>query len=198
MLTRRIEDSFAKYQVFTIRDVRLAMPDASIGNIRQTLSYMVSKKRLYRVRSGKYAFKRDALVSGFAYRPFYYGLLSALTYRGLWDQLARPCIITTNNVKRSSAKVFVDMLVEVHHIPGRYMFGFANVQYGGFTVPVSDPEKTLIDMAYLKVKGSDECYAALAEVSDIKKLNDYLKAYDARTRGVVLKVYHRYSAVARY
>jgi len=193
MLTKRITESFSGYPVFTARDVAIAFPDASGSGIRQALHHMAASGRLHRVRNGRYSFRKDSLLSGFAYRPFYYGLLSSLTYRELWDQLARPCIMTTNTVKSTAATVFDDIIVEVHHVPKKYMFGFDTIPYGGIQMPVSDAEKTLIDFVYFKLRASDECYAALCRASSAERLSRYLKLYDSHTRTATLNTFARYA-----
>ena len=192
-LIKSIADNFSGYPVFTMRDVELALPGSGKSGIRSILSYMVSKGKLYRVRSGRYSFSKDSLVSGFAFRPFYYGLLSALTYREMWDQLAKPSILTTNNVRSAWTEVFGGTRVETHHIPRKYLVGFSDVSYGGITIPVSDPEKTLIDFVYLRQRASEECYAALSAASNAEKLESYLKAYDSHTKVAVRNIFARYS-----
>lgn len=196
MLTKEIRDSFSRYPVFTMRDVEIALPGRSKASLRQALSHMVSSGRLYRVRSGRYSFTRDSVVSGFAFRPFYYGLLSALTYRDLWDQLSRPEIITTGTVKSTRATVFGEMVVGVHHIPKKYMFGFTNVQYGGLSIPVSDPEKTLIDLFYYRKRLAIQEYGGLLKAVDADRVREYLKAYDGHTRTAVNNFLSRYKPIA--
>jgi len=193
-LVKDIEKKFASYPIFTYRAVSLSFKSK---NLTRIISYMKKKGILFTVGKGKYTFSRDMAVSGFAYAPFYYGLLSSLTIRELWTQNSRPDIITLNRVRRSRIKTFDDKeTVFLHHIPARYFFGFDLIKYGKFTVPVSDPEKTLIDIFYYKVKLSIQNYSMLLKIIDMNKLKRYLKRYDKRTSGSVLLFVKKHRAAA--
>ena len=138
------------------------------------------------------------MVAGFAYSPFYYGLLSALTINELWTQNSRPDIITIRKVRVSSMHIFGDMkeTVFVHHVPAKYFFGFDIVKYGTLNVPVSDPEKTLIDLFYYKVRLPIQDYGELLKKISRKKVRKYLERYDKHTATVVLNFIKRYKGSA--
>jgi hypothetical protein len=145
-----------------------------------------------------YTFKKDDMMSGFSYSPFYYGLLSALTIRELWTQNSRPDIITVKRVRTSSVHIFGDPKdrVFVHHMPAKYFFGFDIIKYGTLKVPVSGPEKTLIDLFYYKVKLPIQDYGNLLREVSRKRLHEYLKAYDKHTAVTVLNFVRKYKSLA--
>jgi predicted transcriptional regulator of viral defense system len=186
--------------VFTHRDLKLYFKNKKLktANLTRIIAYMKSSKKLYTIRKGVYAFRKDSMVAGFAYSPFYYGLLSALTINELWTQNSRPDIITIRKVRVSSIHIFGDMkeTVFVHHVPAKYFFGFDIVKYGTLNVPVSDPEKTLIDLFYYKVRLPIQDYGELLKKISRKKVRKYLERYDKHTATVVLNFIKRYKESA--
>ncbi|MGC8537714.1 MAG: type IV toxin-antitoxin system AbiEi family antitoxin domain-containing protein [Candidatus Micrarchaeia archaeon] len=195
-----IVNHFSDYPVFTHRDLKLYFRNKKLktANLTRIIAYMKNSGRLYAIRKGAYTFKKDSMVAGFAYSPFYYGLLSALTIRELWTQNSRPDIITIRKVRVSSIHIFGDMkeTVFVHHVPAKYFFGFDIVKYGTLAVPVSDPEKTLIDLFYYKVKLPIQDYSELLRKISREKTREYLERYDKHTATVVLNFIKRYKGSA--
>ena len=195
-ISNEIISHFAKYPVFTYRDVELYLKGKGkrTGNLPRTISYLKSSGRLYTIRKGSYTLKRDSAVAGFAFTPFYYGLLSALTIRDLWTQDSRPEILTLRKVRNSRMHIFGDPknTIFVHHVPAKYFFGFEVIGYAGLKVPVSDPEKTLIDLFYYKVRLSIQDYGGLLKAIDRRKLAEYLKFYDKHTSVSVTNFIKRY------
>ena len=186
--------------MFTHRDLKLYFKNKKLktANLTRAIAYMKSSGKLYTIRKGAYAFRKDSMVAGFAYSPFYYGLLSALTIRELWTQNSRPDIITIRKVRVSSIHIFGDMreTAFVHHVPAKYFFGFDIVKYGTLMVPVSDPEKTLIDLFYYMVRLPIKDYGELLKKISRKKIRKYLERYDKHTATVVLNFIKRYKESA--
>ncbi len=199
-IVKDIINHFSDYYVFTHRDLKLYFKNKKLktANLTRIIAYMKSSKKLYTIRKGVYAFRKDSMVAGFAYSPFYYGLLSALTINELWTQNSRPDIITIRKVRVSSMHIFGDMkeTVFVHHVPAKYFFGFDIVKYGTLNVPVSDPEKTLIDLFYYKVRLPIQDYGELLKKISRKKVRKYLERYDKHTATVVLNFIKRYKESA--
>jgi predicted transcriptional regulator of viral defense system len=199
-IVKEITRHFGDYPVFTHRDVKLYLEGKRISTrgLSRLISYMKSNGTLYTIKNGAYTLSRDVMNAGFAYSPFYYGLLSALTARELWTQNSRPEIITLRKVRSSKVNIFgnKDDIIFVHHVPVKYFFGFDIINYGRLKIPVSDPEKTLIDLFYYKVKLPIQNYSGLLMAINRKKLMEYLKRYDKRTATSVLKFIKRYKTIA--
>jgi predicted transcriptional regulator of viral defense system len=199
-IVNEITNHFSDYPVFTYRDLRLYFSGKRIkpSNLTRILSYMKSNGSLYTLKKGVYTFKKNDMVSGFAYTPFYYGLLSALTLKDLWTQNSRPEIITIKNVRSSRAQIFNDPkdVIFIHHTPIKYFFGFDIINYGALRLPVSDSEKTLIDLFYYKVKLPLQNYDRLLRSIEIQKVHKYLKAYDRHTSSAVLNFIKKYKLSA--
>lgn len=199
-IVNEIRDHFSDYPVFTYRDLKLYFSGKRVkpSNLTRILSYMKSNGSIYTLRKGVYTFKKNDMVSGFAYAPFYYGLLSALTLRELWTQNSRPDIITMKKVRSTRTRIFDDPkdVIFVHHIPAGYFFGFDIIKYGALKLPVSDPEKTLIDLFYYRVKLPIQNYDKLLQSIETGKIRRYLKAYDRHTSSAVLNFVQRYKRQA--
>jgi len=199
-INREITEKFSGYPVFTYRDVKLYFKgrEKSARNLARIISYMKSTGRIYAVTKGVYTFNKDDMVSGFAYSPFYYGLLSALTIRELWTQNSRPEVMTMKRVRASRVQIFDDAndIIFIHHIPARYFFGFDVIKYGKLMLPVSDPEKTIIDLFYYRTRLAIQNYDGLLRALSKSKLDRYLKRYDKHTIASVLKFVKRYKPLA--
>jgi predicted RNA-binding protein len=81
-------------------------------------------------------------------------------------------------------------------MPKKYYFGFEDVKYGNTVVPVSNLEKTLIDLFYYRRRLSLRDYSDILKIVKIRVLATYLKRYDGRTRKVVLAFVGRYKPLA--
>jgi hypothetical protein len=199
-IVKEIAAHFANYPVFTYRDVKLYIEGGrrSVKNLPRLISYMKSTGAISSIRKGAYTFNKDIMVTGFAYSPFYYGLLSALTIRELWTQNSKPEIMTLRKVRNSRSYVFEEKnnIVFLHHVPVKYFFGFDTVNYGKLKVPVSNPEKTLIDLFYYKVKLPIQNYSGLLRAVNRKKSEEYLKMYNKRIAKTVLNFVEKYKAKA--
>lgn len=199
-ISREILEKFSEYPVFRYGDVEryLKGERRRTGDLARIIAYLKKTGRIRTVVKGVYTVAGDSMVSGFAYSPFYYGLLSALTIRELWTQNSRPEIMTVKSVRASKVQIFgdADDLVFVHHIPARYFFGYDVVKYGKLSVPVSNPEKTLIDLFYYKVRLPIQDYGDLLRAVSKKKLNTYLKAYDRRIAVAVQNFVKKYKTPA--
>ncbi|HVC27797.1 MAG TPA: type IV toxin-antitoxin system AbiEi family antitoxin domain-containing protein [Nitrososphaerales archaeon] len=161
--------------VFTARDVEALVKDR--GYALLMLHNMAKSGELRRVARGFYTVHDDPVVSVFALRPAYLGLQDALSVRELWEQETNVVVVTAGKAKPGVRTVMGGRVV-VHRIDTRYLFGFDYVRYdGGFYVPVSDLEKTLIDLVYFGESPGRAVLRELAKGADRKALADYLGLY---------------------
>ncbi len=200
-LANEIVSAFKGFKTFTFNDVRMVLVDRhrniSDKTIQVTISRMVKNHKIYAITKGVFSLQRRDELAGFAFSPFYYGGLAALMIRDLIDDQVKMEIMTTRAVKRSLLAIYDrSSMVVLHHIPKRYYFGFQNVKYGDIVVPVSDPEKTLIDLIYYRSGLAVQNYDGLLRALDIGRLDAYLKRYDNRTRTSVLRFVKRYRHAA--
>jgi predicted transcriptional regulator of viral defense system len=181
--TKEFESLFNNngFPVFTLEDVMLAFKSKGISYnyLRLMLHKYLKSGKIKRISRGIYTFHDDAIVVGFAFRPFYYGLESALNILGFSTQGANNIVITTRNV-RPGIRVFEGRNYKLMRIKKEYFFGYKLMQYNGFWVPVSDLEKTLIDTLYFKIGIRNELKPSILKALDRKKLKSYLEHYNKR------------------
>ena len=135
---------------------------------------MLRTDRAYRIAKGSYSLYKDIEVVGFPFYPFYYGLGFALTYHGLWKQQSNLHVITTRKVRTGTRTVF-GLNFHVSKISKDMFFGYVYVKGQNFYYPVSDVEKTFIDVLYYGLNLEDYVYANMLKKLDDKKMKKYLK-----------------------
>ena len=178
---KMFESTFKRvdYPVFTFRDAKLALEKKGITGsyLRLMLHKHYASGRIKRITKGVYTFHDDAIVVGFAFQPFYYGLESALSILGVSTQASNNIVMTTRNV-RAGIRSFQGRNYRIIRIESRLLFGFSTIKVGDFWVPISDLEKTVIDMLYFKVPIREELYPEISKKLDKRKFEEYLKRFD--------------------
>ena len=178
---KMFESTFKRvdYPVFTFRDAKLALERKGITGsyLRLMLHKHYASGRIKRITKGVYTFHDDAIVVGFAFQPFYYGLESALSILGVSTQASNNIVMTTRNV-RAGIRSFQGRNYKIIRIESRLLFGFSTIKVGDFWVPISDLEKTVIDMLYFKVPIREELYPEISKKLDKRKFEEYLKRFD--------------------
>ena len=170
----KIKEFIKKTPVFSARDVELIVGDKEYAHL--LLHNLAKKGEIYRFTKGCYSKEPDPIFSVFCFKPSYLGLQEALSLYNLWEQETVPVIITPRKVREGVRQVLGNNIV-VHRILSQYFFGFDLLKYGDFFLPVSDIEKTLIDLVYFKEIPPKEVLKAMKEKIQPTKLNSYLKVY---------------------
>ncbi len=180
------EDYFSKQEVFTTADAkRFIIHMGGVGQYARLFIHNLAKsKRVYRIAKGVYSFQKNEATYGFAFRPFYYGMGYAMTIRQLWTQQANPVIIT-RTAANQGARLINDTRVVIHRISQHGFFGFDYLKYSGIYVPVSVPEKILLDFFYFRIKIPKDYENALINASDNKTLLKYAKTLGHRYESYV-------------
>lgn len=186
---------FNRFPLFRFGDAErfLTSMGASPVYARKFMSIVVSNGLAYRITKGVYTMHKDVNLVGYAFKPFYYGLGTALTHYGLWEQQATQTIITTRNV-REGTRIFFGLNATVRRIPEKLFFGYVNESYGNFHFYVSDVEKTLIDIVYYRFVIEDYAYTNLFRRANRMKLKGYLKKYPEKIRLEVRKLQNKFVA----
>jgi len=181
------------YPVFTSSDASKFMAELGATPTYTSffLKYLVRRGKIVKITKGTYTFSKDAEFYGFGFQPFYYGLQHALTLNGLWSEQTAPVIITIRNVKAGKREVG-NAKIFIKHIKPDYFFGFSNLPYGTHYLPVSDPEKTLIDFVYFRKPLSSQTYNEILRHVDRKVLNNYLTHYSNKVAKTVRNIVEKY------
>lgn len=186
-------EEFKKTPIFTAIDIeKFLVSKGSTKNYSKIfIKLMVVGGRAYKVSKGFYTLYNNSEVAGFPYSPFYYGLSFALTKHGLWKQQANPYVITTKNVRRGVRRV-LGSNITVSKISKDMFFGYRYVKGANFYYPVSDVEKTFIDLVYFRYGVDDQVYENIAKKVDKKKMLLYLKACAPRVKKGVNRIMQRF------
>jgi predicted transcriptional regulator of viral defense system len=159
---------------FKARDAEILVKDR--GYALLMLHNLAKQGELSRVTRGWYSVLKDPVVSVFTLQPAYLGLQEALSIRNLWEQETNVVVVTAGKAKPGIRKALGETVI-VHRIDPAYFFGFDYVRYGDFHVPVSDREKTLIDLVYFDESPGAELLRQLARDADRRVLTRYLRRY---------------------
>ncbi len=169
------------FPVFTINDIRMLLNGSGVSDeyVHLMVHNLMRRSEIVRITKAVYTFHKDEAVVGFAFYPFYYGFENALNIMGISGQGTNMIVVTPKNV-RQGVRTFVNRNFRVKRIRGSMFFGYKTVEYDGFWVPVSDLEKTVIDMLYFQGGIRDELWPGILERLDRKRIREYLKRYDAK------------------
>ncbi len=159
---------------FRARDAELITGDRGYAHLM--LHNLALSGELTRIARGWYSVHRDPVVSVFALKPAYIGLQDALSLRNLWEQETNVVTVTCAMAKPGVREV-MGQSVAVHRIAPRYFFGYDYLPYGEFHVPISDLEKTLIDLVYFGESPGSDVLRDVAKKADRDVLEGYLARY---------------------
>lgn len=184
---KQLYDNFKKSKVFSLRDVRILFSNKNISKdySKNLMSNLIKEKKIHKITNGKYTFQEEIMCIGFAFSPFYYGLQEALSLHNLHEQETNAIIITTNKIKPGIREI-MDTNVYLRRIDKKYFFGYDFIKYYDIEIPVSDIEKTLIDLVYYKESISKDVILEIKKKIDLIKLNEYLEKYPITIKNKVL------------
>lgn len=180
-----IKERYKDKILFTKRDIKILLNHNLKNNYLNLLIHnLVKQKKIRKLAKGAYTFREELEVVGFAYSPFYYGLQDALSYHKLWEQETIPVVITSKKIKPGIRKIN-DSNVLLKRISRKYLFGIDYIKIKDLDVPISDLEKTYIDMIYYKQPISIELKQEFKNKINIKKFEEHLKNYSLRFQNKV-------------
>jgi len=171
--------------VFRSRDVGVVVGRQGYADL--LLHNMANRGEIHRLMRGWYSSHDDPVLSVFCFKPAYLGLQEALSMRNLWEQETNVVVLTPAKVREGLRSVAGSNVV-VRRLPVHHFFGYDFIPYGEWRVPVSDPEKTLIDLVSLGEVAHPDILSELLGAVDVKKLQGYLAAYPRRTRDLVMEL----------
>jgi len=184
-------DYFSKQIVFTSKDAQRFLN--SLGSTPEYsklfMHNLVVGQKLYRIKNGFFTFLRNEAVYGFAFRPFYYGIEYALSIRRIWTQQANPVIITRSKVN-PGVRVINGTNIIIRRINPDAFFGFEYLNHMGVFIPVSRPEKILLDIVYYGINIDKITLNNLVENVNFDTLHEYGQRLGNRYLAYANKVYH--------
>jgi len=173
---REVRKKFGDKPAFTARDLKNLLREKGATNqYIQLLTHNLRKTgELKRITRGTYTFRDESQTVGFAFQPFYYGLQDALSLHNVWEQETNPVVITPRKIRPGTRK-FQETNYSVRHVSRKMFFGFEPMKYYDLWIPVSTPEKTLIDFAWFKQKLLKETLDEIKPRIRREILEEYLK-----------------------
>lgn len=174
---------FKSSPVVAVRDV--AMLTGSRQYAYLLLHWLEKKGRIKRLVKGYYTIHDDPTLTVFCYRPAYIGLQDALSIHNLWTQETTVVIITTRNIRGD--REVMGAKVVIHRLNPKYYFGYQYVRYGDIYIPVSDIEKTIIDLAYYNQPVHQEVIQEASRSISTHKLKEYLQRYNSKVKARIIK-----------
>lgn len=165
--------------VFRAKDAEVVVKNKGYSYL--LLHNLAKRGEIKRITKGWYSFQDDPIVSVFCFKPAYIGLQEALSLHGLWEQETNVVIVTTRKV-RTGVREILDSNVILRRIEQRYFFGFDYLKYENFFIPVSDIEKTLIDLIYFKEIIGKDVLREIKKRANKEKLKEYLVPFPSRFR----------------
>jgi len=155
-----------------------ALLQTSAPRTRRLLAYLAERGWLVRIRRGLYApvpldaavpseWREDPwLVALHTFEPCYIGGWSACEHWHLTEQIFRGIVVFTTHRVRSVATEIQGFQFRVRHTRAEHMFGLRKAWRRNFSVPVSDPSRTVVDILNDPATGGG-----------IRHVSDVLRAY---------------------
>jgi predicted transcriptional regulator of viral defense system len=182
----KIRELFQKSPLVTISSLKRILGREK-GYIHVMLNNLVRKGEIFRVTRGKYSQHDDPTVAVYCFQPSYLGLQNALSIHNLWEQETNIIILTTQTVREGLRKCMGSRIL-LKRIPPALFFGVEYKQYGNFYVPVSDIEKTFLDLLYFRQLTGRQLISHFRKKLDRDKLNTYLSKYEQNFQKEVRKL----------
>lgn len=173
----QLVENFSMQPSFSTGDARRLLSDISDGYLDVFLHNLTKRNKIHRISRGIYTFHDDSGVVGFAFRPFYYGLQDAMSLHNIWEQETNPVVITPRKVA-SGLRQFEGANYVVRRINRKMFFGYELMKYGDLWIPVSDVEKTLMDIVYFEQNIPEDALKAFKRKINKEKLLSYLEKCD--------------------
>jgi predicted transcriptional regulator of viral defense system len=169
----RVREYLRRTPVASMNSISALVPDRNYAHV--LMSHLLERGEVRRITTGYYTVYEEPSLLVYCLRPAYIGLQDAMSFHELWEQETNPVVVTARKVRPGVRKVFGQNVV-VRRISPEHFFGYDYLASGDFLLPVSDVEKTFIDMVYFREMRRD-IVDGFRERIDREKLGRYLKKY---------------------
>jgi len=185
---RKIEGLFRRSPIVDAKSIsRLIGSKKQIKQYdKQLIRNLILKGKIKKLTKGHYTLHDDPSLIVLCFSPAYLGLQDALSFHGLWEQETVPVIVTAKRARQGIRKV-LEVNVLIRRINRRYILGIEYRRHGDFYLPVSDVEKTFIDMIYFRERMDKDLLENFRKRINIKKLEEYLQKYPEKIKTKALR-----------
>lgn len=181
-LVKKVREFLKNTPVVTLQSVSTLVGNREYAYV--VMNHLLKRGEVKRITRGYYTIHDEPSLLVYCLKPAYIGLQDAMSFHNLWEQETSPIIITNRKV-RSGIREVMGHNVLVRRISKMHLFGYEHHRYGDFLLPVSDVEKTFIDMVYFREM--DKTIARkFKTMVDRKRLDKYLRKYSTNFRKKVL------------
>ncbi len=180
----RVREYLRKTPIANMNSISALLPNRNYAYV--VVDHLLKRGEMWRITRGYYTVHEEPSLLVYCLKPAYLGLQDAMSFHDLWEQETNPIIITARKV-RTGVREVLGQNVWVRRISPKYLFGYDYLASGEFLFPVSDVEKTLIDMVYFGEMKEDTVKRFRGKI-DRKKMERYLKKYGRRFRGKILEI----------
>jgi predicted transcriptional regulator of viral defense system len=141
-----------KKTLFSFQDALKRIPNSSRPVIRNTLSRLVKKGRVKRLKKGEYILvpfrlkdwsENELSLVSFLSKEGYVSFWSALSFWSLTEQLPRQIYVAAKYTIKDRA--FEEVKYKFVKLSKRYFFGFTEADIGGRKVYIATKEKAILD-----------------------------------------------------
>jgi predicted transcriptional regulator of viral defense system len=181
-MTDKIKEYARRTQVFDTKSVIRLVGNENYAYL--LLNHLVKRGEIKRLTKGYYTIHDDPSLIVYCLKPAYLGLQDAMSLHDLWNQETVPVVLTTRRIRPGVRKVMGNNVI-IRRISAKHFFGYDHFRKGELMLPVSDIEKTFIDMAYFGYTERERLRGFTGRM-DIKKLMGYLKKYDKKFASKVI------------
>lgn len=150
-----------------------------------SVSNLLKQKKINKIMKGYYSLSDDPTIAVLCVKPAYLGLQSAMSHHGIWEQETIPIIITANPIRTGIRKIF-NTNVLFRKTNRNKIFGYEYLIEGKHYLPISDIEKTFIDMTVFRQAISEEALEEFKKRINKKKLEEYTKKYSKKARTTIM------------
>lgn len=182
-----IKRFFEKTPVVTTRDIKMIISSLKKKfGVKEKYAYLlvhnlIKKGEIKKLTKGFYTIHDDPSLAVFCFKPAYIGLYDALSYHKLWEQAANPIILTAKKVRTGMRRILGSNAI-IYRLDKRYFFGFELKKIDDLWIPVSDIEKTFIDLLYFKLPLDKKLENRILKQMDKKKFKRYILKYPKKLR----------------
>jgi predicted transcriptional regulator of viral defense system len=185
---KEVEKLFKKSQLVSYNSIAniIKHKRGSKEYTKRMINYLLKKGLIKRITKGYYTSSDNISLAVLCFQPAYLGLQDALSFHDLWEQETVPIIITSRNI-RTGIRTIMGNNILIRKIEKKHLFGINYYQQDNIALPYSDIEKTFIDMVVFNQTIDEEVLDNIKKRINKKKLSDYLKRYNPRTRKRVIE-----------
>ena len=184
MKIEKVRELARKSLYFTSHDAERILQNKNYAHL--ILSILQKRKEIFRLAKGFYSKYDDPSLIVYYFKPAYIGLQDAMSYLNLWEQETISIIITVKNVRRGIRKIFGNNVL-IKRIKPKYFFGFEFFKVNDFYLPISDAEKTFIDLVYFK-EWRKEYWKYFKGKIRVEVLKNYLERYSEKFKQKIYKI----------